>query len=210
MPATYTGPNDVAQLRTMYLGYIPSDQVNTLAAQIKVKSSRFYTASTGIAQQLALHVDAGFALTSVPDPNQGGGSAGGGSGGLSRSSNIRKNAITGVVSALGAIALIVIGLLLYRFYQRRRAHAHRRLSESFTQPDIRPQGQEFDQDTIGEPRRRSFYYAEDSLSIGAHGGVDDHYDYRTAGPEANMRERPPVLTGITSTLHSQHNAGSMS
>lgn len=207
VPATYTGPADVAQLGTMYLGYIPSDQVNTLAAEIKVKSSKFYTASSGIAQQLAERVDAGFALNSVADPNagaSGGNSASGGSGASSASSKTRQDAIIGVVSALGAIAVIVLGWLLYRSYQRRRELAHRRLSDPDQYAGARPQGQEFDRDSLGGQRRRSFYYAEDSLSGGG-GGTEDHYDYRTS-PEAHMRERRPILPGTISTPYLQQSS----
>ena len=173
-PASYNSVADVAQLGTMFMSYIPSDQVNTLAAEIKVKSSPFYTASTGIAQQLALRVNSAFALNSVVDPNaktDGGSSSGGSSSNSSSSSansKTRQDAIIGVVSTLGAIALLILVLLVYRSWQRRQDLAHRRLSDPIA--GARPQGQEFDRDSVGAPRRRSFYYAEDSLSGGGQSG----------------------------------------
>ena len=43
---TYTVPHDVAQLGTIWLGYIPSDQVATLASLISNKKSLFYMLSS--------------------------------------------------------------------------------------------------------------------------------------------------------------------
>jgi len=45
--------------------------------------------------------------------------------------------------------------------KRKRQLAHHRLSDP---PSVvRPEGLEFDQDSVGGARRRSFYFAEDSL-----------------------------------------------
>lgn len=124
MPETYRTPADVAQLGTMICAYIPKAQVNTLASEIENKSSKLYTGSTGIAQQLAQHISSEFGLETVVDPNAGtNGSTGTGS---SSSSKKKHNIIIGVVSALGAIALIILALLIYRFHQRRQKLGHER------------------------------------------------------------------------------------
>lgn len=198
VPATYKSAADVAQLGTMYLAYIPTADVNTLAAEIKVQSSQFYTGSQGIGQQLAQRVDPAFAINSVVNPNTNsdgnGSNPNGASGSASSSAKTRQDAIIGVVSALGAIAVLILGFLIYRSWQRRQELAHRRLSDPDpTAIGARPQGQEFDRDSLGGQRRRSFYYAEDSLS-GGQGGADDRYDYHSS-PENGMRERRPIVPG---------------
>ena len=203
VPATYQGVADVAELGTMYLAYIPSDDVNTLAAEIKVRSSQFYTGTSGIAQQLAARVDPGYPLNSVVDPNAvTDGNASSGSG-IASSSKTRQDAIIGVVSALGAITAIVLGFLIWRSYQRRKALGHSRLSDPDQYAGARPDGREFDRDSVGAPRRRSFYYAADAA---AHGNSDDdHYDYRSS-PENGMRERRPVLPGTISAPYLQQSS----
>lgn len=200
-PASYKSVADVAQLGTMFMAYIPSDQVSTLAAQIKVMSSPFYTASTGIAQQLALRVNSGFALNSVVDPNAktDGSTSGSSSSSSSATSKTRQDAIIGVVSALAAIALLILVLLVYRSWQRRQDLAHRRLSDPV--PGARPEGQEFDRDSVGAPRRRSFFYAEDSREHAE--GSRDRYDYWSEG---GMRERRQILPGTISTPYLQQSS----
>ena len=172
MPTTYQSAADQSDLGTMWLGYIPSDLVDTLAAEIKAKQSAFYTGVPDtVAQALAAHVNTGFSITSVADPNLSPGSStsssGTGAGAVGSTSSegkARQDAIIGVVSALGAIAVLVLVFLVYRSMKRRKQLAHRRLSDP---PDVvvgtRPEGREFDQDSVGGARRRSFYYAEDSL-----------------------------------------------
>lgn len=168
----------------MWLGYIPSDQVDTLAALIKAKQSKFYTGvPIPAAQDLAERVNSGFSLRSIVSPNTGTGSSGSGSGsggssskgdGSSSAIAARQDAIIGVVSAFGAIACLVLVFLVYQSIKRKRELAHRRLSDPASvgvggaatdQPSsgVRPEGREFDVDSVGGARRRSFYYAEDSL-----------------------------------------------
>jgi hypothetical protein len=165
VPDTYQNPSDMDQLGTVWLGYIPTDQVDTLSAEIKAKQSAFYTGTTGISAELAARVVSSFSLNSVPDPQS---SLPGVTSPQSASSNsslakARQDAIIAVVSTLGASALIILGVLVYRSYQRRRELAHHRLSGTEHLPGLRPQGREFDEDSVGGQRRRSFYYAEDSL-----------------------------------------------
>jgi hypothetical protein len=168
IPNSYKGPSDVSQLGTTWLGYIPSPLVETLAAQIKVRTSLFYTGQPSPYSDLASHVNPAFdimtvtATTGIPGS---GGSSNGNPSGAASDSRTRENAIIGVVSALGGITLIVLGYLIYRAVQKRRELAHRRLSDPPTNPFIgeAPPGRNFDQDSIGGQRRRSFYFAEDSL-----------------------------------------------
>jgi len=203
IPDSYTGPSESAELLTMYLGYIPSEYVDELAAEIKAKQSSFYTGvDDPVAQDLASHVNSGFAINSVADPGSlpGGSSVTPNMTGATSSDDRRKDAIIGVVSALGAIAILVLLYLVYRSYQRRQELAHRRLSDP---PDVvigtRPAGREFDQDSVGGARRRSFYYAEDSLR-GYQGERQNQDDIMTATglSHANMTQRRAVVPGAIS------------
>lgn len=205
-PATYTSIADVDQLATMYIAYIPSDDVATLASLIKVKDSAFYTSTNSIAAQLAAQVDSSFAINSVSSSTGpgSGGSTGGSTSSSSAASKTRQDAIIGVVSALGAIALAILGLLLYRGWKRRQELVHQRLTDA-DDLGARPEGRDFDRDSLGGQRRRSFYYAEDSLSGGQAQASDDHYDYRTS-PDGNMRERRPILPGTISTPYLQQSS----
>ncbi|KAF8802095.1 hypothetical protein BYT27DRAFT_7261214 [Phlegmacium glaucopus] len=193
IPTTYHTPADAAQLGTMWLGYVPSNLVSTLSQEILAKQSKFYTgASDVVAKALASHVNSGFSILSVSDPNSG--KSGGTKGTTSASDDgekTRQNAIIGVVSALAAIALLILVILVYRMIKRRRELEHRRLSDP---PDmdpagVRPEGQDFDQDSVGGARRRSFYYAEDSLR-GFQGERRDE-SVPIAGPSMTQRRIVP-------------------
>ena len=186
IPTTYQTPSDADQLGTLWLGYVPTNVVNTLAQEILAKQSKFYTGETdAVARALAQHVNSGFDILSVSDPNPGGPSSD--NGGKSR-----RDTIIGVVSSLGGVAFFVLVFLAYRMMKNRRDHAHRRLSDpSNMSPGIRPEGQDFDQDSVGGARRRSFYYAEDSLR-----GFQDP-DADRAATRPSMTERRLVLPGTT-------------
>ncbi|KAF9442656.1 hypothetical protein P691DRAFT_464796 [Macrolepiota fuliginosa MF-IS2] len=192
IPTTYRSPSDAALLGTTWLGYIPSQFVDTLAAEIKAKTSAFYTGvPDGVAKDLANRVVPGYPIRSVADPNGGPGGGGsdgsGGSGAQGDNGKSRQDAIIGVVSALGAIALLVLVFLVYRSMKRRRQLAHRRLSDP---PDevlgARPDGRQFDQDSVGGARRRSFYYAEDSLR-----GYEDRAGTSAGAQEQLMQDPGP-------------------
>jgi hypothetical protein len=202
-PSTYSGPQDVAKLQTEYLAYIPSDQVDVLANQLLVKTSPFYHTPSPY-NQLAAHILSTFPVAAGGSDAGSNGSSGGASGNdtssSSSSNKTRENAIIGVISSLGAITLIVLAFLAVRAVKQRRALAHRRLSDPPLDADryvgARPENQDFDRDTLGGQRRRSFYYAEDSLrgyedsNVGA--GMSEDYDQR-------MRERRPVNAAMIST-----------
>ncbi|TDL22097.1 hypothetical protein BD410DRAFT_265758 [Rickenella mellea] len=198
-PSTYQGPQDVSQLRTTWIGFIPSDTVNTLAAQIIAKQSPVYTGTTGIPNELAQHIDPSYGVKAVTDPfssSDGGHNSNTTSSASSSADNVRRDAIIGVCAALGGIAVCILIWLVARNIKRRRESQHRRLSD----PDIgtRVPGTQFDQDSVGGQRRRSFYYAEDSLrGYAAQQGGDEVYDHRIS-PQGGMRERRPVATGAIS------------
>lgn len=160
-PASYSGPSNVDALLTEYLFYLPSSQVLTLANQIKVASSPFYAISDPY-KELADQINPAFALTSVSNPNTVPGSA---SGASSLRNKSRTDTIIGVVSGLGGLALIILGILIFNSVKRSRQLRHHRLSDPSLPNDPYPDrtGREFDQDSLGGPRRRSFYFAEDSL-----------------------------------------------
>jgi len=231
VPTTYTSPADQINLGTMWLGYIPSDLVDALASLIKAKQSKFYTGvPIPAAQDLAERVNSGFSLRSVVNPNTDSGGSGSGSGGTNSgggskgngASAARQDAIIGVVSAFGAIALLVLVFLVYHSIKRKKELAHRRLSDRASGADVqvgggggvRPEGREFDEDSVGGARRRSFYYAEDSLrgyqgeireeqmvqvqQQEAVGGVAARL--RTASPQsaATISQRKPIVPAAIS------------
>jgi len=188
----------------MWLGYIPSDLVDALAAQIKAKQSKFYTGVSGVAADLAARVNPGFSLRSVADSggvNGGGNTGGGPTGATSDATKSRQDAIIGVVSALGAIALLVLVFLVYRTMKKKRQLAHRRLSDppgmdAAAVAGVRPQGTEFDQDSVGGARRRSFYFAEDSLR--GYEGERQEQDVAVSGAPTTMSQRRNVVPATIS------------
>ena len=70
-PSTYQSVNDADQLLTVFLAYIPSDKVDTLAQQITDKNSQFYTGAGPPYTDLALHVNAAFPVQAVTSPTTG-------------------------------------------------------------------------------------------------------------------------------------------
>jgi hypothetical protein len=166
VPNAYQGPADADDLLTEYLFSLQPDLVPVLADQITVKSSPFYNTGEPY-QELAEQVDPAFALTSVPNPNAVPGSP---STASSRGNKSRTDTIIGVVSALGGLALVVLGVLIFNGVKRSRQLRHLRLSDPNLPNDPYPDrtGREFDQDSVGGPRRRSFYFAEDSLRGESH------------------------------------------
>lgn len=164
-----------------------------------------YTDTSGIPNQLANHIDATFAVTSIPDPiSSDGGSTGQADNNTSTSSassssnNTRLDAIIGVCSALGGIALCILGFLVYRNYKQKQELAHRRLSDPIVEGLPAP-GQQFDRDSLGGQRRRSFYFAEDSLRGYAQAAPsEDVYDQQVSSAAGGMRERRTIVPGTIS------------
>ncbi|KAI0823199.1 hypothetical protein BC628DRAFT_594937 [Trametes gibbosa] len=187
VPSDYNGPDQVQLLQTMWYGWIPKDSVDDLAQQLKVTSSAFYTKLPSPYSDLASHVISSFPVTNAPgstntDTNDG--SSGAATSGASSSSKTREDAIIGVVSSLGAIALLILAFLVFRAVKQRRALAHRRLSDPHENEFVGapPEDHEFDRDSIGGQRRRSFYYAADSISV-------------VPPPQTGMQQQPQSATG---------------
>lgn len=199
-PSTYTSTNDVDQLRTLFIGYIPDENVTALAQAIKAKTSSLYEETTGIPNELAQRIDASFSVTSVSDPI-GSSTSSDASTSSSSSDNSKRDAIIGVCSALGGIALCIFGFLIYRNFKRRQEAAHHRLAEPTFDATPAP-GQDFDRDSIGGQRRRSFYFAEDSIrGTGApqqpqtQQQQQDETYMHTVTPQQGMRERRAIIPG---------------
>ena len=181
----------------MYTGFIQSDLVDVLAQQLKVQTSTFYTGLQSPYKDLAAHVVSSFPVTSVTgsgDTSSSGTGSSGSSSSASSSSKTREDAIIGVVTSLGAITLLILAFLVYRAIKQRRELAHRRLSDPHQEfIGAPPEDHEFDRDSIGGQRRRSFYYAADSLR-----GLGEQAQHSPSqedpfNPQAGMRERRPVI-----------------
>lgn len=197
-PATYTSPDDADQLRTIFIGYVPSSDVTALEQAIRAKTSALYTGVSGISAQLSAMIDASYSVTSVSDPITGSGGSANSTGGSSNSNHTRLDAIIGVCSALGGIALCILGFLLYRNFRRKQEAAHHRLADANNFDGTPPAGQDFDRDSVGGQRRRSFYYAEDSLRGYSHPPEDGYEQRVTTQGAGGMRERRAVVPGVIS------------
>jgi len=212
VPSSYRTPQDADELQTMFLGYIPTSSVDELAAQLKVKSSAFYTGTNdAVAQALAQRVDSSFSVLSVPAPDDSSsnGSAASSSENGGSSSSSRQDAIIGVTVSLGVIAVLILAYLVYRSHQKRQEAKHRRLSDPIDPNGVRPEGRDFDQDSVGGQRRRSFYFAEDSLR-GFQEQQQEQYSYYAQGQgqgqggwdarsgESQMSQRRPVMPSAIS------------
>jgi len=201
VPSDYTDPSDAGMLGTMYLVYIPTSSVPTLQDQIKATQSSFYTGvNDNVARQLASLVNSGWNILSIPSSSGLGGgspspSTDNATGASSSSSKTRQDAIIGVTSSLGGIAVCVLAFLVYRSWKRRQELAHRRLSDPVDAAGVRPDGREFDQDSVGGQRRRSFYFAEDSLRGFQGDHVDDaQYDARTGQMSQRRNVMPAAIS----------------
>jgi len=201
IPEDYEGPQDADLLRTTILFYIPDPVVSDLTNELRAQGSPFYTLLPSPYKDLAARVDPSFLITSVSaNTIPGGGSSAANSGsstsGASGDSS-RTNAVIGVVSALGGVTLITLSFLVYRSIKKRRELMHQRLVE---EPQAYPDraGRDFDEDSVGGQRRRSFYFAEDSLrgygSVMTGGGLQSPFQSPatagppTAGPSGNNVE----------------------
>ena len=211
IPSDYAGPQDASKLLTNWLGYMPNDMIDVLANELMVKASAFYTSAPMPYVELAQHVNTAYAIQlTQPNviPGSGNINSGGsnGSGSNNSSSNTKKNVIIGVVASLGGVTVLILAVLVVRSYKKRQELAHRRLSDPNVPNDPYPErdGRDFDQDTVGGQRRRSYYFAEDSLR--------GYQEVPQAGPSTlqvnaahtfmsspeQMRERRPVAPAVIS------------
>jgi hypothetical protein len=197
----YNDASDTDQLFTLCLVFVPSNLVAMLANQIKVGTSPIYTTLGDPYASLAAHFDRAYGVVTVDDSNAIPGTprvAG------SQANKSRADAIIGVVSALGGLALIILGVLVFRSIKRSRELRHRRLSEPSMPNDPYPDraGRDFDQDSVGGQRRRSFYFAEDSLrgqqqTAAPAAQVQTEHSFRTS-PESMRERRVPVVPSAIS------------
>ncbi|KZP01290.1 hypothetical protein CALVIDRAFT_455599, partial [Calocera viscosa TUFC12733] len=173
-PANYNGNED--ELLTVFLAYIPDDYVQYLQAQVQTKNSPLYYSSTGVAHQLAGFIDPAFPVTAMAAPPPSGDTAASAS---STSNTQRRDAIIGVVTAVGGILLLAALWFGRRWYKRRQETAHQQLpANSPAASDISPIGSAGIGTGVGvaiapernspspemmHERRRSFFFAEDSL-----------------------------------------------
>ncbi|THU93673.1 hypothetical protein K435DRAFT_669818, partial [Dendrothele bispora CBS 962.96] len=167
-PSSYNSTQDADQLGTTFLAYVPTNVTDTLRDEMKVKTSAFYSSTDPRASGLADRVVLGYDIFSVTPPSEDDTSDSAkndqqsDTSGSSKSSRTRQDAIIGVTVSLGAIAIIVLAYLVYRAWKRRQETLHKRLSDA-QDPGLRQAGRDFDQDSVGGQRRRSFYFAQDSL-----------------------------------------------
>ncbi|KAF8334692.1 uncharacterized protein EI90DRAFT_3014945 [Cantharellus anzutake] len=212
-PAGFTG--DPSQLLTLYLVFLPTEDVSTLASYIKQLNSPWYKGSIGIPGQLANLIIPSYPLLSVPPPSPGrDGSGGAGSGG----GNGRRNAIIGVCAAFGGLALLILVWWCARAYRRSREHGHIQLDGSTQGEDdlhvvsaggtsprattaarshSSPSMLQLSPNGIERPvaapvggedgRRRSFFYAEDELRGFDDGSRDEDMVYVHRQPSSGRR-----------------------
>lgn len=174
IPQGWSG--DIDSLGTMYLAYIPQDQVDMLSSMLRATNSAFYQ-QPGIAGQLANLVVPSFSLLSVTPGSSSTTTAGTGSSSSSSTDKTRTDAIIGVCAAVGGIAALVAIWWIVRYVQRKQAAQHRRLS-NLSDPNM----SNGVYGTQHDDRRTSFFYAEDELR----GGY-------TEQPAAFTQPAPPQL-----------------
>jgi hypothetical protein len=171
---------DLNTLGTLFLAYIPGDQVDNLASIMRVPNSPFYK-QPGIPGELANLIIPSYSLLSVSPAGTTTETTGASNSSGSNSNKTRTDAVIGVCVAVGGIAALVGIWWLVRHLQRQQAANHRRLS-NLSDPNI----SNGVYGTQHDDRRTSFFYAEDELRGGY---VEDTGIYTQ--PEA-----PPVESSV--------------
>ena len=162
IPHSWSGNTD--SLGTMFLAYIPQDQVNSLSLMIRTLSSKFYN-QAGVAGQLANSVVPSFPLAAVSlDALPGGAMS---SGTNDSAMKIRTIVIIGVSAGSIGIAAVVAIWWTVRYIKHKREVRHRRLSDQSDQSDPNWGGGVYG--THNDDRRTSFFYAQDQLQAGYYG-----------------------------------------
>jgi hypothetical protein len=158
IPQGWSG--DVDTLGTMFLSYIPQEEVNNLSSMIRAPSSRFYEQG-GVAGQLANSVIPSFPLMAALNVL----SATAASSGTNQTTKTRRtNVIIGICATSAGIAAIVTIWWTVRHKRRKDEAKHRRLSEL---SDPNWSGGVYG--THDDDRRTSFFYAQDQLQAGYYG-----------------------------------------
>lgn len=128
----YIGPQDVDQLGITWQSYISSNNINTLASLIPNLKSSFYI--MGSIWLYFYNASLTCQLKFVTGRNHG--------------SNVCQDAIIGVVSSFGPMAIVIILYIGYKIYKRCCALAHRCLSENAGDASVHPNSQEFNHDEL--------------------------------------------------------------
>jgi len=174
-PPNYNG--DPTTLLTLYNAYIPFNMVKDLQSQLSVKTSPYYTASSGIAGTLASITVPSFPINFVPDPNSGPVGPGGGSGGSGSSANKRFKAVIAVCSAVAGVILFILAIWRYKVARNRRTRRDQARQRVFARhrgygsldegQDIMHEAPSVQSVIDVSPhalhRRDSFWHAEDTL-----------------------------------------------
>jgi len=175
IPQSWSG--DTNDLGTMYLAYIPQNQVNSLSLMMHTMSSSFYK-QAGVAGQLAYSVVPSFPLTAVSLHTLPGGAES--SDGTNSAKKTRTIVIIAISAASSSIAAFVAVWWTLRYLKHKKETKHRRLSE---QSDPNWSGGVYG--THDDDRRTSFFYAHDQLQAGYYG----------VPPIATAQDPPPGSIG---------------
>lgn len=151
---------DLTALGTVYIAYIPQDQVDPLSSMLRASNSPFYN-QPGIKGELARLVVSSYSLTSINPGGSSTATTGSTSSTNSKSDKTRTDAIVGVCAAVGGIAALVGIWWIMRHVQRKQVTKHRRIS-NLSDPNI----SNGVYGTQHDDRRTSFFYAEDELRGG--------------------------------------------
>lgn len=191
IPSGWTG--DLNKLGSVYIAYIPHDQVDTLSSMLRAPTSKFYTQG-GIPGEISQLIVSSYPLTSISP----GGSSTTNSGTVSSSSNgqsnrTRTDAIIGVCASVGGIAALVGIWWLVRYIQRKQESKHRRMS-NMSDPNI----SNGVYGTQNDDRRTSFFYAEDELR-GGYTQPGENLSIPSEGNVMQQRRSPPMQHGFISS-----------
>jgi hypothetical protein len=125
VPSDYHTESD---LMTIFIAFLPNEDVATLASMIRTLTSPFYETSDPVAKEIAKNVVASYDITSLEGVNNENGSTNPTSSTTTKADNSRRNAIIGVSVTFGLIALIVLIWWGVRTYRNRQEGMHKRLS----------------------------------------------------------------------------------
>lgn len=123
-PADTSSPDD---LMTMWVGLIKTELVSTLSAMIRTPTSEFYNSGDPVAQAIAKNVVPAYNIATINGVSNEDGALTSTSG-ATVVDNSRRNAIIGVSTAFGLIALLVFAWWVVKTYRARQEGMHKRLS----------------------------------------------------------------------------------
>ena len=119
-PSNFNG--DANTLQVLYLGYVQSELVDALQAALSTPTSYFYTATTGLASQIAAAVDPTLKLTSFSNTQQA--IIGDGTTTQQQSTvakdDSNKRTIIAVVASFGSVIVLLAAFLGFRYIRRKK------------------------------------------------------------------------------------------